>query len=642
MSNEDDLLLDQALDELVWEDRVLPVRAMETVLAHGDRVGARVLSRFEEELARRDADGNPLWLGVVLGLLGRVEAVPALAAALRQAEREDLALGMVASEALARIGAEAIPALRRFISESHGRERAWGYAALGAMSGDEAYQLLLDALESGEVGTDVVASALADQSRSDAIPLLYQALLRAGPAQRPEIEDAILALYRGERPLGRVGEDWRLRYRRDPKLAHMGLSWCAVEVLAGEAKGRRTLPAEPVPSLDALLARAVEPTAPSELCPDCGGAYFESTGISVCPCAAAEATLLQAEYLEVLAAEEGVDDVFDALNIVDLDLEELFERPAPRGRKARESQEDEIERLMLVRGGLVWLLETGVEDVRRGIHALQKAARRAARLHGTEDALPESGPALRASAPCAGRNDPCPCGSGRKYKRCCGAADASRALGPLAAGRIPSLVTFDGESVSFCRSHYRIQDLAEVATALSRCPELESSGDLRSFVWTSPVDDDKGRLLGSLRITGDGLVLECMSEERLEQGRALIEAAAGPWLTHRADTLQDPWQAVAERGDRGGASAVPSSGLPQEQGAELVRSVLDRHYRTWPDEPLPALGGRTARDTVRTPAGREEVAALLASMEHLEARKPPAQRYDFGWIWKELGVADLR
>ena len=27
----------------------------------------------------------------------------------------------------------------------------------------------------------------------------------------------------------------------------------------------------------------------------------------------------------------------------------------------------------------------------------------------------------RAKSPKVGRNDPCPCGSGRKYKRCCGA-----------------------------------------------------------------------------------------------------------------------------------------------------------------------------------------------------------------------------
>jgi uncharacterized protein len=29
---------------------------------------------------------------------------------------------------------------------------------------------------------------------------------------------------------------------------------------------------------------------------------------------------------------------------------------------------------------------------------------------------------LRRTAPKFGRNDPCPCGSGKKYKRCCGGA----------------------------------------------------------------------------------------------------------------------------------------------------------------------------------------------------------------------------
>jgi len=31
------------------------------------------------------------------------------------------------------------------------------------------------------------------------------------------------------------------------------------------------------------------------------------------------------------------------------------------------------------------------------------------------------GPAPKKSPPKPGRNDPCPCGSGKKYKRCCGA-----------------------------------------------------------------------------------------------------------------------------------------------------------------------------------------------------------------------------
>ena len=33
-------------------------------------------------------------------------------------------------------------------------------------------------------------------------------------------------------------------------------------------------------------------------------------------------------------------------------------------------------------------------------------------------------PVLRRDAPKVGRNDPCPCGSGKKFKKCCGATDA--------------------------------------------------------------------------------------------------------------------------------------------------------------------------------------------------------------------------
>ncbi|HUT75007.1 MAG TPA: SEC-C metal-binding domain-containing protein [Armatimonadota bacterium] len=38
---------------------------------------------------------------------------------------------------------------------------------------------------------------------------------------------------------------------------------------------------------------------------------------------------------------------------------------------------------------------------------------------GPIDFVP-SGSAERSSGPKVGRNDPCPCGSGRKYKKCCG------------------------------------------------------------------------------------------------------------------------------------------------------------------------------------------------------------------------------
>jgi len=196
--------------------------------------------------------------------------------------------------------------------------------------------------------------------------------------------------------------------------------------------------------------------------------------------------------------------------------------------------------------------------------------------------------------------------------------------------------------VAFCRSHYTVRGRGAVAAALRACPDLDLGHDGQSFVWKMAVSEEETRLLGNLRLEKDGLVLECMSEERLRRGRALIEAVAGFWLTHRADTTQDPWQAVGDRVASDRKRQVLSSGLPPEQEGELLRQVYDRHYRTWPDEPLFALGRRSAREAVKSAQGREEVANLLASMESLEARKPPAQRYDFGWIWTELGIEDLR
>ncbi|MBN1515330.1 preprotein translocase subunit SecA [Candidatus Sumerlaeota bacterium] len=49
------------------------------------------------------------------------------------------------------------------------------------------------------------------------------------------------------------------------------------------------------------------------------------------------------------------------------------------------------------------------------------AAREQSARQGGEGAEPEKPPTYRRDQPKVGRNDPCPCGSGKKYKKCCGA-----------------------------------------------------------------------------------------------------------------------------------------------------------------------------------------------------------------------------
>ena len=58
-----------------------------------------------------------------------------------------------------------------------------------------------------------------------------------------------------------------------------------------------------------------------------------------------------------------------------------------------------------------------IEEVERHQDVIAPAARRA---HAYWFERRENGTPIRRDVPKVGRNDPCPCGSGKKYKKCCG------------------------------------------------------------------------------------------------------------------------------------------------------------------------------------------------------------------------------
>ena len=57
----------------------------------------------------------------------------------------------------------------------------------------------------------------------------------------------------------------------------------------------------------------------------------------------------------------------------------------------------------------------------QGMDAVLQKMRALEQSRNQPPQLPKGVP-IRNEAPSAGRNDPCPCGSGKKYKKCCGAA----------------------------------------------------------------------------------------------------------------------------------------------------------------------------------------------------------------------------
>ena len=84
--------------------------------------------------------------------------------------------------------------------------------------------------------------------------------------------------------------------------------------------------------------------------------------------------------------------------------------------------------------------------------------------------------------------------------------------------------------------------------------------------------------------------------------------------------------------------------IPPEIAQQLMRDHLDRHYRETLDAPLPALGGKSPRQAVRTPAGRKKVIEWLKYLENRSAGhvEGAIANYDFGWMWDELSLGDHR
>ena len=85
---------------------------------------------------------------------------------------------------------------------------------------------------------------------------------------------------------------------------------------------------------------------------------------------------------------------------------------------------------------------------------------------------------------------------------------------------------------------------------------------------------------------------------------------------------------------------APASEIDPEEAAAIILDYKRRHYGKWPDEPLPALGGRTPRQAARSKTLRPQLVDLLKDMENHEARaaRPDSPAFDFGPVWQELGL----
>lgn len=408
--------LDDLVEEITTWPVGMPVRAMEQVLAMGETAVPAItdaLVRWQEDEAR-----DLLWLIVLLGELRSPRAVEPL---VHQLARTDLdILAQAAGEALAKVGPPAVPALASLAMSKDPLQRLHAYASLGWIQDDHAYALLVAALSHDPDLGDVLAAALADQGRPEAIPLLYRQYQLCEPWQRVEFEEAIGDLHWDQHSAPLWTRNWRLRYRRLPALEEgFEPEWTFISsVVHRDRELREKRAVVPLRSLEEITKDPPEPDEPPETCEECGAPIEYPTGVPVCPETALGIALYQTRFLNE-AREDGVEDLFDLLD--DLEDRELEHRNRgePVTPAARERWRDELEELETCHQTCRWLIEQGIKEVGPARARLLAEATRLADRYGDPEGLlsPAQRPAAR--APKVGRNDPCPCGSGRKYKRCC-------------------------------------------------------------------------------------------------------------------------------------------------------------------------------------------------------------------------------
>jgi len=124
--------------------------------------------------------------------------------------------------------------------------------------------------------------------------------------------------------------------------------------------------------------------------------------------------------------------------------------------------------------------------------------------------------------------------------------------------------------------------------------------------------------LGTVTWTPGRLELWCLSKERLSRGKKRLREILGEDIRHLADTFEDMKRMIKRKAKEG--PYVEDEAL-QEKFFPLLSKTMEEWAHRWVDESIPALGGKTPREAVKTPEGRAKVEDLLKDFENMEERK---------------------
>jgi len=206
---------------------------------------------------------------------------------------------------------------------------------------------------------------------------------------------------------------------------------------------------------------------------------------------------------------------------------------------------------------------------------------------------------------------------------------------------LPAPVTSDGEplvlsTVEFdvaAGAHDEIVDRLDEVRGFRR--EQGSGGDC--WVWLGPSKGST-KVLADLTLQDDRLTVQTQSLARASRiNSCLVEELGDRIVLKDISTQEATPEMLAEAGIE--PMGEEASEAPPEEQKQVVHQVLEKHYRKWLDEPVPALDDLSPRDAVTDPVRRPEVIAqLLEAEERTRASSWPMNEFDFDFLWEELGL----
>jgi hypothetical protein len=207
----------------------------------------------------------------------------------------------------------------------------------------------------------------------------------------------------------------------------------------------------------------------------------------------------------------------------------------------------------------------------------------------------------------------------------------------------PQVCNTDGDPLEFHRLIYELPsaqeafeklcDLCVTSAADELLADAKKDGSGRIIRIELPWDrlGHKASLgmpntvLGRVVIDGRRLTAEVNSAQRATALRHEIDSRLGGRAHFKVDEIQDVKSMLrASEGRRPGKkhSAEHDELMQHPEVRKHVSEVISRHWDGWIDQKIPALGGKTPREAIKSPDGREAVEALLKDAERGRSKDP--------------------